>query len=73
MIFPAKRKQAEIQTLPNQAHFAAYDIAAATKRNGPPQARGACLEEIQTFLNRLRFRNHEAANPTMPSPQISRI
>jgi hypothetical protein len=43
------------------------------KQNGPPQARGACLEEIQTFLNRLRLRNREAANPTMPSPQTSRI
>src|SRR3989442_212383 len=33
----------------------------------------SCLEEIQTFRNRLPLRNHEAANPTMPSPQTSRI
>jgi len=33
MIFRGE-KQTEIQILPNQAHFAACDIAAATKKTG---------------------------------------
>ena len=74
MIFPAKRKQTEIQTLRARAQFAGCDIAPATSKTGHrKRAEPVSLKEIQTFRNRLRLPNDEAAKPTMPSPQTSRI
>src|SRR5437667_5655586 len=52
--------------------FAGRDIAPATRKTDH-RKRAVSSKEIQTFRNRLRLRNDEAAKPTMPSPQTSRI
>jgi hypothetical protein len=43
---PCQKKANRNPEFTQPSTFAACDIAAATSKTGPPQARGACLEEI---------------------------